>query len=142
MFQGVYGKRHVLVTGFSGFKGTCLSFFLRRLGAELFGVALPMSEPSLWSISGGEHILQGEYCDIRNLEKLEKIFAEFRPEIVFHLAAQSLVRKSYEDPLETFSSNVMGTVNVLECCRHCESVRAAVVVSSDKCYENRETIVP
>ena len=142
MFQGVYGKRRVLVTGFSGFKGTCLSFFLRRLGAELAGTALPMPEPSLWKISGGERFLRGEYCDIRNLEKLEKIFAEFRPEIVFHLAAQSLVRKSYEDPLETFSSNVMGTVNVLECCRHCESVRAAVVVSSDKCYENRETLVP
>ncbi|MBP5181980.1 MAG: NAD-dependent epimerase/dehydratase family protein, partial [Lentisphaeria bacterium] len=89
MFQGVYGKKRVLVTGFSGFKGACLSRFLHRLGAELFGVALPMPEPSLWSISGGERILQGEYCDIRNLEKLEKIFSKFRPEIVFHLAARS-----------------------------------------------------
>ncbi|MBR2364083.1 MAG: CDP-glucose 4,6-dehydratase [Lentisphaeria bacterium] len=142
MFQGIYNKRRVLVTGFSGFKGAYLAYFLHRLGAEICGVALPVEEPSLCSIARIEKLLRCEYCDIRDREKLEEIIQNFKPEMVFHLAAQSLVRKSYKEPVETFSTNVMGTVNLLECCRICESIRSIVVISSDKCYENRETLVP
>lgn len=143
MFGGIYLKRRVLITGYNGFKGSYLSFFLRRLGAEVSGIALPAEgEEVLSEISAVDTFVRGEYCDIRDKEKLEFYFQKFQPEIVFHLAAQSLVRKSYEAPLETFSTNVMGTANILDCCRRCDSLRAIVVVSSDKCYENRETLVP
>lgn len=142
MFCGVYQGRKVLVTGSTGFKGMYLSFFLKKLGAEVYGTALPMPELSLWGMCRRELPAETFYCDIRDKEKLEKIIKEIRPEIVFHLAAQSLVRRSYIDPLETFSVNIMGTANILECCRNCESIRSIVVITSDKCYENRETLVP
>ena len=142
MFGGIYQGRKVLVTGSTGFKGMYLSFFLKKLGAEVFGIALPMPELSLWGMCRNDLPAETFHCDIRDKDKLGKIIKEFRPEIVFHLAAQSLVRKSYIDPLETFSVNVMGTANILECCRECESIRSLVVISSDKCYENREKPVP
>ena len=137
MFNNIYNGRKVLVTGDSGFKGSWLCAWLKMMGAELCGVALePDTEPAHSSLLGLDY--RKEVCDIRDLEKLQKIFDDFQPEAVFHLAAQPIVRLSYEIPVETFSSNVMGTVNVLEACRHTRSVRAVVTISSDKCYENRE----
>ena len=140
MFAGVYSRRRVLITGNTGFKGSWLGVWLTQLGAEVCGVALPMPAPS------HHELLQTEYlskeCDIRDYTALLKIFHEFQPEIVFHLAAQPLVRLSYRIPADTFSVNAGGTMNVLECCRHTASVRRAVVVTTDKCYENPENGLP
>ena len=137
MFSHVYQSRKVLITGHTGFKGTCLSRWLELLGAELCGVALPpASSPSLFDL------LRPDMCsimsDIRQYDELHRMFQSFQPEIVFHLAAQPLVRHSYRMPLETFETNVIGTANVLEACRNTPSVRAIVVVTTDKCYENAE----
>ena len=140
MFDGVYNKRRCLITGHTGFKGSWLGFWLSRLGAEVCGVALEPEELSHYAL------LESSYasycCDIRDLEDLQKIFASFQPEIVFHLAAQPLVRLSYKEPADTFAVNVMGTVNVLECCKRTASVRSVVAVTTDKCYENPETGIP
>ncbi len=132
------GKR-VCLTGHTGFKGSWLALWLARLGAEVRGYSLPPSTvPSLHALAGATGGLQSEIADIRDLERLKTSFQDFRPEIVLHLAAQPLVRRSYVDPVETYSTNVMGTVNLLEAVRACGSVRSVVVVTSDKCYENRE----
>ena len=137
MFNDIYRGTRVLVTGHTGFKGSWLCFWLRYLDAELCGVALPPEGvPNHFSLLKLD--MRSVECDIRNLAHLERVFAEFRPEAVFHLAAQPLVRRSYRDPAGTFASNVQGTVNVLEAVRKCPSVRAVVAISSDKCYENRE----
>ena len=137
MFKDTYRGRRVLVTGHTGFKGSWLVFWLRELGAEVCGVALPPEgTPNHWELL--KTGIRSELCDIRDLARLERVFADFRPEIVFHLGAQPLVRRSYRDPVATFASNVMGTVNVLDAVRRCDSVRAVVAISSDKCYENRE----
>lgn len=136
MFEGVYSGRRCLITGHTGFKGSWLGFWLEKLGSELCGVSLAPGTPSHIALLKGGY--EGHFCDIRDLEELRKIFDAFQPEIVFHLAAQPLVRLSYQIPLETFSTNVMGTANVLECCRSCGSVRSVVVVTTDKCYENPE----
>lgn len=137
MFRGAYEGRRVLVTGHTGFKGSWLALWLHELGASVTGVALsPESQPSHWDLL--ELPLDDHRLDIRDIVTLQRIFSETQPEIVFHLAAQPLVRRSYRDPLETWSTNVMGTANVLEACRHQPEVSAVVVVTSDKCYENRE----
>ena len=137
MFHDCYCGKKVLVTGHTGFKGSWLCAWLEMLGAEICGAALPMTTEFVHN-----DLLQmkfrSEMCDIRDVAAMERIFQEFQPEIVFHLAAQPLVRRSYLEPLETFESNVMGTANVLECCRRTPSVRAVVAISSDKCYENKE----
>jgi CDP-glucose 4,6-dehydratase len=132
------GKR-VLVTGHTGFKGSWLALWLKALGCRLAGIALsPPTTPSLFDIARVGSEIESRIADIRDLDALVGFTLECQPEIVFHLAAQSLVRPSHRDPIETFSTNVMGTANVLESARHCESIRAIVVVTSDKCYENRE----
>lgn len=132
------GKR-VLLTGHTGFKGAWLSLWLERLGARVFGYSLPPANtPSLYEAGALSARTQGWESDVRDLESVKRAFGEARPEVVFHLAAQSLVRPSYDDPVSTFSTNVMGTVNVLEAARGCDALRALVVVTSDKCYENRE----
>ncbi|MCU0857116.1 MAG: CDP-glucose 4,6-dehydratase [Pontiellaceae bacterium] len=137
MFGGVYQGKRVLLTGHTGFKGSWLTFWLQKLGADVCGYALPAAtEPSHWMLLNLD--VRSELADIRDVQSLEKVFREFRPEMVFHLAAQPLVRASYRDPVETYSTNVMGTLNVLEACRKTESVRAVINVTSDKCYENRE----
>jgi len=137
MFNDLYRGRRVLVTGHTGFKGSWLCHWLAELGAELCGVALPPEgEPNHFALLGTA--MRSEFCDIRDLDRLTRIFADFRPDAVFHLAAQPLVRRSYRDPVGTFASNVLGTANVLESVRRCESVRAVVAITSDKCYENRE----
>lgn len=131
------GKR-VLVTGHTGFKGGWLALWLQQSGANLAGVSLdPPATPNLFEsgrVAQGMHSIIG---DIRDAGLIQRTFAEHRPEIVFHLAAQPLVRASYEDPLGTYSTNVMGTANVLEAARNTASVRAIVSVTTDKCYDNR-----
>lgn len=136
------GKR-VLLTGHTGFKGSWLSLWLQRRGAELSGIALaPPAGMNLFEDADVEREMRSVIGDIRDFELLRRTFAQHRPEIVFHLAAQPLVRLSYEDPLATYATNVMGTANVLEAARQAGSVRAIVVVTTDKCYENREWAWP
>jgi CDP-glucose 4,6-dehydratase len=138
--MSIYNGRRVLITGHTGFKGSWLAVWLHHLGARVTGYALdPYSEKDNFVLSRiGEKIENDIRADVRNRSRLHEAFAEHRPEVVFHLAAQPLVRLSYERPVETYEVNVMGTVNVLEEVRQSPSVRVVVVVTSDKCYENRE----
>ena len=141
MFQGVYRKRRVLVTGHTGFKGSWLCAWLNRLGAEIAGLALaPDQSPAHFDLLRTP--LAGIICDIRDAEKVKRTLLDFQPEIVFHLAARPLVRPSYREPRETFETNVMGTVNLLDACRFTPSVRAVVVIATDKCYANLENGKP
>jgi CDP-glucose 4,6-dehydratase len=130
--------RRVFITGHTGFKGAWLTLWLSELGARVTGYSLPPpTDPSLFEAAGVARLVDSIEGDIRDLGKLRDAMVVAVPEVVFHLAAQALVRRSYAEPIETFSSNVMGTVNVLEALRACPSARAAVIVTSDKCYENR-----
>lgn len=139
MFNNIYKNKKVLLTGASGFKGSWLSLWLKSLGAEVLGYSLePNTTPSMFEELKIADKIQNVFGDIRNKEKLEKTFNKFKPEIVFHLAAQPLVRLSYLEPLNTYETNVIGTLNVLEAARKCESVKAFVNVTTDKCYENKE----
>ena len=134
------GKR-VLITGHTGFKGSWLSLWLQSMGAQVVGYALaPPTEPSLFEVAKVGVGMTSIAGDIRDLENLRRVFAEHQPEIVIHMAAQPLVRYSYIEPVETYSTNVMGTVNLLEAVRSSASVKAVVNVTSDKCYENREWV--
>lgn len=136
------GKR-VLVTGHTGFKGGWLSLWLQQMGAEVCGYSLlAPTDPSLFEVARVADGMRSVEGDIRDMGHLKRVVAEFRPEIVFHLAAQPLVRQSYKDPIETYSTNVMGTVNVLETVRQVGGVRVVVNITSDKCYENREWCWP
>jgi len=141
MFE-IYADKKVLVTGHTGFKGSWLTFWLLRLGAQVFGVSLPpATHPNHFELLNFSTFrCATHYSDIRDLTVLGKIVQETRPDIVFHLAAQPLVRRSYHDPVETFSTNIQGTVNLLEACRQTDSVRAIVNITSDKCYENKEWV--
>lgn len=134
-----WANKKVLLTGHTGFKGSWLSLWLSELGAKVIGYSLPMeSEQPLFARLGlGDHV-HSVFGDIRNSDRLRSVVEQEKPEVVFHLAAQSLVPYSYSHPRETFDVNVMGTVNLLDCIRFCESVRSVVVVTTDKCYENRE----
>ena len=139
LFSDVYRGKRVLVTGHTGFKGSWLSLWLKQLGAEVVGISLsPETQPSHWNLLGLESIVQHHELDIRHATEVASVFKATQPEVVFHLAAQPLVRRSYRDPLETWSTNVMGTANVLEACRQTSSVRAILAVTTDKCYENQE----
>jgi len=132
------GKR-VLVTGHTGFKGSWLSLWLHDMGANVVGCALaPPPEKNLYTAAKIGGLIESHYLDIRNADALAELVAKAMPEIVFHLAAQPLVLASYKDPIETYETNVLGTLHVLEAIRSAASVRAAVMVTSDKCYENRE----
>lgn len=132
------GKR-VFLTGHTGFKGSWLALWLASMGAKVFGYALaPDSQPSLWSLAETGAGIDSTIADVRDLPSLQKSIQSCQPEIVLHLAAQALVRASYDDPVGTYATNVMGTVNLLEAVRGAPSVRAVVIVTSDKCYENRE----
>ena len=139
LFGGVYKGRRVLVTGHTGFKGSWLVHWLLELGADVTGFALePPTDPSLFDELRLDERIDHRIGDVRDLELLRTVMLAAQPEIVFHLAAQPLVRYSYDEPVETFATNVMGSVHVLEAARGAKSVRAIVNVTSDKCYENRE----
>jgi len=119
MNKSFWKNKAVFITGHTGFKGSWLTLWLEQMGARVTGFSL-------------------EQGDIRDLDLLKKIIKKNQPEIIFHLAAQSLVQNSYKDPIETYSTNIMGTVNLLETVRECESVKVVISVTSDKCYENKE----
>ena len=131
--------RRVLLTGHTGFKGSWLSLWLQSMGAQVVGYALaPPTNPSLFEVANVDVDMISIIGDIRDLPKLQAAFADHRPEIVIHMAAQPLVRYSYIEPVETYSTNVMGTVHLLESVRNTPGVRAVVNITTDKCYENRE----
>jgi CDP-glucose 4,6-dehydratase len=140
MREKFWAGKTVLVTGHTGFKGAWLALWLASLGARVAGYALkPPSDPSLWQLVEGKAGIDSTIADVRDRGRLSQTIRSFQPEIVFHLAAQSLVRPSYEDPVDTYATNVMGTVNLLEAVRHAAGIRAVVNVTSDKCYQNLET---
>lgn len=131
-------EKTVLVTGHTGFKGGWLSLWLQEMGARVVGYALdPPTTPNLFQVARVGDGISSIIGDIRDIEHLRRMIAEHKPDILFHLAAQSLVRLSYADPVETYSTNIMGTVNVLEAVRRSGVVRVVINVTSDKCYENR-----
>ena len=133
------GKR-VFLTGHTGFKGGWLAMWLNKLGAHVTGYALPAATtPSLFSVANIENLIESKIGDIRDTEKLTSSLEAADPEIIFHLAAQPLVGESYRDPVNTYSTNVMGTINLLEATRSLCNVKAIVIVTTDKCYENKET---
>lgn len=137
VFGECYRGRRVLLTGHTGFKGSWLALWLKELGSEVTGVALaPATSPNHWELLQLD--IDDRRMDVRDDHAIARTVAETRPEVVFHLAAQPLVRRSYADPIETWATNVMGTAHVLEACRQSDSVRAIVVVTTDKCYENQE----
>lgn len=134
--------KNVFLTGHTGFKGSWLSLWLVSMGAKVSGYALaPNTAPNLFDVLAINSLIEKSYiADIRDLAELQRVINEAKPDIVIHLAAQPIVRYSYANPVETFSTNVMGTVNVLESTRALDSVRATVVVTTDKCYENRDWV--
>ena len=135
-----HGKR-VLMTGHTGFKGSWLSLWLQSMGAQLRGIALtPPTLPSLFEVARVAKGMDHQLADIRDYDRVRTSLAEFKPEILIHMAAQPLVRLSYQQPIETYATNVMGTVHVLEAARHSGSVRAIVNITTDKCYENKEWV--
>lgn len=141
MFKNIYQGKRVLVTGHTGFKGSWLCIWLKELGAEVVGYSLdPPSEPNNFSVCRLSEHIDHQHGDVRDHDRLISIFSHYKPEMVFHLAAQALVRSSYDDPKGTFDTNAGGTVNVLEAVRRTPDVRVVVNVTSDKCYENREWV--
>ncbi len=131
--------KKVFLTGHTGFKGSWLSLWLGSLRAETVGYALaPPTRPSLYELAGVKNGMKSILGDVLDLEHLRRVVREHTPEVVFHMAAQSLVRRSYDDPVGTYATNVLGTVHLLEAVRDIPSVRAVVIVTTDKCYENRE----
>lgn len=138
-----WAGRRVFLTGHTGFKGSWLTAWLVRMGAEVAGYALPpATSPSLYEQAGVGDGMASEAGDVRDAAALRRALLAHRPEVVLHLAAQSLVRPSYAAPAETYAVNVMGTANLLDAARACDDVRAVVVVTSDKCFENREWVWP
>lgn len=136
LFGGVYKGKKVLLTGHTGFKGSWLALWLEKMGAKVYGYSLENTDQH--HLDYLDLKIQQNLNDIRDTDELERYFKEVQPDIVFHLAAQALVRPSYENPVETFSSNVMGTLHIYEACRKTPSVKAIVNITSDKCYENKE----
>ncbi|HEY0329472.1 MAG TPA: CDP-glucose 4,6-dehydratase [Rhodopseudomonas sp.] len=139
MFGNVYQGRKVLVTGHTGFKGSWLTLWLEKLGAKVGGLALPPETvPNHWNLLRLN--TESHHVDIRDEAALRETILRIAPEVVFHLAAQPLVRRSYQNPIETWATNVMGTANVLNACRQLDHLAAVVVATTDKCYENREWV--
>ena len=142
IFNNFYTGKRILITGHTGFKGSWLSVWLHELGAEVIGVAKdPITQKDNYVLSGvGEKIKADLRADIRDGQRMKEIFQEYKPEIVFHLAAQPLVRLSYEIPVETYETNVLGTINILEAIRMTDSVKVGIMITTDKCYENKEQV--
>ena len=140
MFNNIYQNKKVFLTGHTGFKGSWLALWLTYLGAQVCGYSLePNTEPSMFNeLKIGEKTEKSVIGDILDEAKLQKAMNEFKPDIVFHLAAQPLVRLSYAEPIMTYKTNVIGSLNVLEAARRCSSVKAFVNITTDKCYENKE----
>ena len=141
MFNNTFSGKTVVITGHTGFKGSWLSMWLMKLGARVVGISSGIpSDPSHYEVSGLKQQLGGLFTDIRDLESLVEIFQKEKPDYVFHLAAQAIVSESYRAPVDTFSTNVLGTVNVLEAIRVTMDRCVAIVITSDKCYENVEWV--
>lgn len=141
MIKDSYRNKKVFITGHTGFKGSWLTLMLRKLGAQVLGYSLePSGENTLFNICNIGDEVDSVFGDIRELNKLTEVMMDFKPDIIFHLAAQPLVRYSYKSPIETYETNVIGTLNVYEAARRCKSVKAIVSITTDKCYENTETI--
>lgn len=139
LFGGIYSGRRVLLTGHTGFKGSWLAHWLSLMGADVLGYALaPATDPNHFLLLKPD--IKSVTGDIRDREHLAEVLGSFKPEMVFHLAAQPLVRYSYDNPVETYETNVIGTLNIFEACRKCDTVKAIVNVTSDKCYDNKEWI--
>ncbi|MEW6160440.1 MAG: CDP-glucose 4,6-dehydratase, partial [Verrucomicrobiota bacterium] len=137
MFANFYSGKRVFVTGHTGFKGSWLSLWLKNLGATVFGFSLaPTTDPNLYQVIRPFAVAKEVIEDIRDLTRLKSSIEQFEPEIIFHLAAQPLVRQSYREPLATFQTNALGTANLLEAIRQLELPCPVVVVTTDKCYEN------
>src|ERR1700722_9385833 len=128
--------KRVFITGHTGFMGSWLSLWLKQWNAKIYGYSLTPETPSLFQQAGLAEQIAGEYNDIRDLDLLTRAMAQHQPEIVFHLAAQPLVRLSYEDPITTYVTNALGTAHVLEAVRKTPGIRAVITITSDKCYEN------
>lgn len=136
-----YKNKKVFITGHTGFKGSWLCEILHEAGAEVMGYALePNTEPNLFNLLDLSNTVKSVIGDIRDLDKLKKAISDFQPDIVFHLAAQPIVRESYNNPVYTYDVNVMGTVNIMEAVRNCNSVKSLVNVTTDKVYLNREWV--
>jgi CDP-glucose 4,6-dehydratase len=141
LFKNFYKDKRVLVTGHTGFKGAWLSIWLNELGAEVFGYSLdPPSQPNIYEICNLSGRMRETRADVSDFKTLKKFIQDIKPDAVFHLAAQSLVRFSYEVPKLTMETNVVGTLNILEAVREIDSIQSLVVVTSDKCYENHEQV--
>src|SRR5674476_589603 len=139
LFSNIYKGRKVLITGHTGFKGSWLCLLLHKLGTDVYGYALePPTTPSLFKEAKIDKLMTSFIGDIRDYNNLLKVIQLVQPEIVIHMAAQPLVRESYKIPVETYAINVMGTVHLLEACRHTPSVKSIVNVTTDKCYDNHE----
>jgi CDP-glucose 4,6-dehydratase len=136
---GFWKNKRIFITGHTGFKGSWLSLWLINQGADVYGYALePDDNVNLFLSLGGAQFFKGQHSDVRDFEKLQEAITCFQPEIIFHLAAQPLVQTSYLRPIDTYSTNVMGSVNLLEAARHNPSTRVVINVTTDKCYENQE----
>jgi len=139
LFKGIYKNKKVLVTGHTGFKGSWLSFWLDKMGAEVYGIALdPPSKPNHFEIVNPK--IKSYIQDINDFEATDKIIQNINPDIIFHLAAQPLVRLSYSEPLNTLKTNIIGTANILESAKNIKNLQAIVVITSDKCYDNNEWV--
>jgi CDP-glucose 4,6-dehydratase len=143
MTSGFWNGKRVLLTGHTGFKGAWLSLYLQVLGSKVIGMALaPEQNPNLFDVAQVGSGMTSVIGDIRDLVTVERVVSEAQPDIVVHMAAQALVRRGYREPVETYATNVLGTVHVLDAVRRLSKARACLVVTSDKCYENREWIWP
>lgn len=142
MFNNIYKDKTVLVTGHTGFKGSWISIWLSMMGAKVVGYSLePKYKRCIYNNAKvGEHIFADVIGDLRDSKKLEEVIEKYKPDVVFHLAAQALVKESYVHPKETYETNIMGTINLLEAIRKSDSVKTAIMITSDKCYENVEQI--
>lgn len=141
LFNDIYRGKRILVTGHTGFKGSWISIWLKELGAEVIGYSLdPYTDKDNFVLTGLQDKMVDIRGDIRDKKHLEEVFNKYKPEIVFHLAAQPLVRLSYDIPVETYEVNVMGTINVMECIRSTKQTKIGIMITTDKCYENREQI--